>query len=403
MKTNILKMLWIAVAICLSGAPVTWAERPVKLGFVYILSGAFAAYGESARQGALLAVDAINRSGGINGRLVVTWFENSRSRATVAQQAIERLVNEKEVDCLIGIDSSTVAQHMAPVVAKLKTPLIITNAATPDVTGPLCNRYVFRISANLTQNIKGAVDLAARSGARKWTTVGKQHTFSYQSWEFFQKYLPAALTVAAEEAVFIPSRTKDFTPYLEKVLKSGADGILVTLWGGYLQRFVRQADALELLDGQRQVLMTMGASLDSLSGLGNDMPDGLWVGVPYWFLANESNLNKRFVANYRARFQAYPTHQAHGAYGAVYAFKAAAEKAGSTEPEAVVTALSGLTLELPGGMTTLRRWDHQGMADLWWGRTAADPAYPFKVLAPLKRFEGRDITRPPAETGCQLE
>ena len=407
MKTRVFKKLLILLLIYLVGVSAAHAKRPVRLGFVYILSGAFASYGEFARQGALMAVDEINRNGGINGRLVITWFENSRSRPDIARRAIDHLVTEKQVDCLIGIDSSKVAKRMAPVAARLKTPLIITNAATPDVTGNLCNRYVFRVSPNLTQNIHVAATLAARSGARTWTTVGKKHTFSYQSWEYFRKYLQtghaAIKTLSDEQVVFIPSRTKDFTPYLEKVLKSGADGILVTLWGGYLKRFVRQAGSLGLFDGRRRVLLTMGASVDTLGDLGAGMPDNLWVGAPYWFLANGSALNRKFVYNYRTRYKTYPTHQAHGAYGAVYAFKAAAEKAGSTDKEAVVTALEGLTVELPGGTVTFRSEDHQGVLDLWWGRTFNDPAYPMKILNPLERFNGRDITRPPSETGCRLK
>jgi branched-chain amino acid transport system substrate-binding protein len=66
----------------------------------------------------------------------------------------------------------------------------------------------------------------------------------------------------------------------------------------------------------------------------------------------------------------------------------------------VVTALEGLTVELPGGRTTFRPEDHQGISDLCWGQTHRDPAYPMRILKPLKRFRGADITRPVAETGC---
>jgi len=407
MKSSALIKLCATLLIFSVGSSTALAQRPVQLGFVYILSGAFASYGENARQGALMAVDEINRRGGIDGRLVITWFENSRSRPDIAAQAIRKLVRARQVDCLIGIDSSTVAQHMAPVAADLKTPLIITNAATPEVTGSLCNRYVFRVSANLPQTIKAAAILAADSRPGTWSTVGKKHTYSIESWNYFKKYLqdlnPGIKTLPAETAVLIPSRTKDFTPYLKTVLSQRADGILVTLWGGYLRRFITQATAMGLFTGNRQVLFTMGAAMDTLSGLGDNLPENLWVGAPYWFLANQSDLNKQFVANFRTRFKTFPSHQAHGAYGAVYAFKAAAEKAGSTEKEALVAALEGLTVELPGGRTTFRREDHQAVADLWWGRTFKDPAYPMRILKPLKRFRGADITRPVAETGCTLQ
>ena len=407
MKSSALIRLCVTLLIFLGGSSAALAQRPVQLGFVYILSGAFASYGENARQGALMAVEEINRQGGINGRLVITWFENSRSRPDIAARAIQALVREKQVDCLIGIDSSSVAQHMAPVVAGLKTPLIITNAATAVVTGTLCNRYVFRVSANLAQTTKAAAILAADTGAQTWSTVGKKHTYSIQSWDYFRKYLqtldPGIKTLPAEKAVLIPSRKKDFTPYIETILKQEADGILVTLWGGYLRRFITQADAMGMFTGRRRVLFTMGASMDNLTGLGDNLPENLWVGAPYWFLAHGSDLNKQFVANFRTRFKTFPSHQAHGAYGAVYAFKAAAEKAGSTEKEAVIAALEGLTVELPGGRTTFRPEDHQAVTDLWWGRTFKDPAYPMRILKPLKRFRGADITRPVAETGCTLK
>lgn len=406
MKTGTLIQLCIYLLMFLGGRSPALARPPVQLGCVYILSGAFAAYGEQARQGALLATAEINREGGINGRPVITWFENSRSRPDIAVRALQKLVFETQVDGLIGIDSSKVARHVAPVVAKLETPLIMTNAATPDVTGPLCNRYLFRVSANLAQTTKAAAILADETGAETWSMIGKNHPYSIQTWDYFRNELqamaPGKKPLPAEKAVLIPSRQKNFTPYIEALRAQGSDGILVTLWGGYLQRFVKQADALGLFDGKRRILMTMGADIDTLTGLGDSMPENLWVGTPYWFLANRSKLNNRFVANFRARFHTFPSHRAHGAYGAVYAFKAAAEKAGSTNKQAVAAALESLSIELPGGRTVFRPEDHQGVCDLWWGKTFQDPGYPLKILKPLRRFKGTDITRPAVETGCVL-
>ncbi|CAD7849884.1 MAG: hypothetical protein [Olavius algarvensis Delta 4 endosymbiont] len=396
--------LIVALLILCCGVSTAHARQPVRLGFVYILSGAFAAYGENARQGALLAVDEINRAGGIDGRLVLTWFENSRSRPNVAIRTMQTLVREKQVDALIGIDSSKVAQRVAAVANDLKTPLIITNAATPKVTGAQCNRYVFRVSLNLTQVIKSAALLAADSEAESWSTVGKKHTYSYESWDYFktliQDLAPGMNTLADPKNVFIPSRQKDFTPYLDKLERTESDGVLVTLWGGYLRRFIKQADARGLFASDRRFLFTMGAALDNLMILGDKMPTGLWVTAPYWFLAQESDRNRQFVTNYQARYHTFPSHLAHGAYAAVYAFKAAADKAGTTEKEAVAAALANLTLELPGGRTTFRAADHQAVADLWWGQTYADPAHAMRILKPLKRFQGNAITRPVNATGC---
>ncbi len=96
--------------------------------------------------------------------------------------------------------------------------------------------------------------------------------------------------------------------------------------------------------------MSLGGATEVLTALGDKMPEGLWVGTRYWFLANDSALNKKFVADYFNKFNAYPSYNAHGAYSAVYAYKAAAEKAGSIEKMAIVKALEGLKLEIPTGV-----------------------------------------------------
>jgi branched-chain amino acid transport system substrate-binding protein len=102
------------------------------------------------------------------------------------------------------------------------------------------------------------------------------------------------------------------------------------------------------------------------------------------------------------RDSAYPSYNAHGAYSAVYAYRAAAKKAGSVDKEAIVTALEGLQIEVPTGVVEFRQGDHQAVTDAHWGKTAADPGYPHRILKPIRIFKGKDITPSVAETGCSM-
>lgn len=376
----------------------------VKVGFVYIMSGPFSAYGQFAKKGAELAVDEINAAGGIAGHQVEAFFEDSTGKPDVAIRALRKLVYQEKVDFLIGLDSSGVAKTVVPSIPQMKTPLIITHAATPDVTGSVCNRYVFRISVNLPQNVKAAAILAAGTDARTWTTIGPDYAFGHQSWEYFEKYLkqmkPDWQFLPNEEVAFPPIKTTDFSPYINKVMRSGADGVMISLWGGNLVDFVRQADEMGFFDGRRQVLMTLGAAVEVLSALGDKMPEGLWVGTRYWFLANNSQRNQDFVTAYFDRYGEYPSYNAHGAYGALYTYKAAAEKAGGIDRERVIDALEGLSVELPVGRITIRPEDHQALTDVAWGQIAASPSYPIRILNPVKIFSAEDVTPSVAESGC---
>jgi len=413
MKEVIMARLWkgLAVAICAGVTGllplVASAERPVRIGFVYIMSGPFATYGQFAKQGAELAIDEVNRSGGIAGRKIEGIFVDTTGRPDVGIRLIRKLVYESEVDAVMGIDSSGVASAVAPVMKELMTPLIITHAATPDVTGTRCNRYVFRISLNINQNMSMAAAVAADLKAKTWTTAGPDDSFGRQSWEYFRKYLKKRKTdsvfLPKSDTAFSPMATTDFSPFITKIMTSKADGVLVSLWSGNLVDFVRQASDMGFFDGKREVLLTLGAATEVLYALKDKMPEGVWVGTRYWFGANNTPMNKAFVKAYRDRFGVYPSYNAHGAYAAVKAYAEAARTAGSVDKESMVATLSGLTIELPVGSVTIRPEDHQAVTDGVWGKTAADPSMPIRILKPIRPFAGKDITPPPEETGCKME
>ncbi len=402
--TCIIVALLIAVMWTASGMA---AEKPVKIGFAYIMSGPFATYGQFAKQGAELAIDEINGAGGIAGRPVEALFEDTTGKPDAGIRVLRKLVYENGADVVMGLDSSGVAAAVAPLMKELQTPLIITHAATPDVTGSQCNRYTFRVALNLNQNISMAAAIASELDVKTWTTAGPDYSFGHQSWEYFQKYLakkkPDATFLPASDVAFSPAATTDFSAFITKIMNSKADGVLISLWGGNLIDFVRQAGDMGFFDGKRQVLMTLGAATEVLYALKEKMPEGIWVGTRYWFQANDTPVNKAFVDAYFKRFQTYPSYNAHGAYAAVKAYAAAAAKAGSVDKDKIVAALEGLSLELPVGQITIRPEDHQAVTDGVWGQTAAAADMPIRVLKPIRAFAGKDITPPASESGCTMK
>ena len=171
--------------------------------------------------------------------------------------------------------------------------------------------------------------------------------------EYFQKYLkqlkPQASFVTQDKIAYAHVSTTEFRPYIEKVLASGADGVLVSLYGGNLNDFIRQGWGLGLFDKNIKFLMNLSYSYDVLCGLGMDMPSNVWLGGLYWFENNNGSINKKFVEEYKARYRIWPDYNSSGAYSGVLAYAAAAAKAGSTEAGAIIKALEGLTLDLPAG------------------------------------------------------
>ena len=383
------------------------SQSPIRLGFAYVFSGRLAHYGYGAKQGAQMAIDEINQAGGINGRPLEAFFEDTKLNPDEGVKAVTKLVKEHHVDVVMGIVSSAVATAVSPVMNSLETPLIITLAMTPDVTGKICNPYTFRISMDGPQNIKGASILAAGMPNKKWTTIGPDYLFGYQCWEYFQQYLKEKRKDVAfaskSEIVYVPLTATDYGDAIDKVMKSDADGVLISLYGGNLIDFVHQGNEKGFFTKARTILMNLAYSADVMLRLGLALPKGTWLGGLYWFEANSSLTNVEFVENYRKRYKYWPDYNAHGGYAGVKAYAAAIQKAGSTDKKALIKALEGLTLDLPVGHVTIRPGDHQAVMDGCWGVASEfDSKARCRVLKPMKIFPGDEITPPVDQAGCNM-
>jgi len=395
--------LTAAVGLCATSAQAQ-DDDPIQIGAIYLMSGSAATYGKFAQQGIDMAIEEINGAGGVLGRPLAVHLEDSQGKAATAIQAARKLVYQDESDVLMGLDSSGVAQGLVPVLPELSKPFIITHAATPDVTGKLCNKYTYRISVNVHQNMSGAAEIAAKTGAKRWTTIGPDYAFGHQSWEFFGKYLKEKMPNAElmSEVAFPRFGAEDFTPFIDSVMASKPDGVLISVWGGDMVNFVRQANNRGFFKQGFEVLFTVGAATEVLTALGDQLPEGVWVGTRYWYGAHDNELNNKFVSGYKKRYGAPPSYNAEGAYMAVYAYKAAIEKAGKVDGDAIAQALSGLTIPAPTGQLTFRKGDNQALIGPTWGKTGAmNDADKIRSLTEMVTFDGQKIT-PPVDAACKL-
>lgn len=408
MKFGKLKTLIAALSAtgAVALAPGAFAQDDIKIGGLYILSGSAASYGEFASQGMQLAIDEINEAGGVDGKPLKLLMEDTQGKAATGIQAARKLVYQDDVSVLVGLDSSGVALGLVPVLEELETPLIITHAATPHATGKLCNEYTFRISVNENQNMRAAAELAAKSGAKRWTTIGPDYAFGHESWELFSEYLQEIdpdVEIMTDVA-FPRFGAEDFTPFINNIMEHNPDGILISVWGGDMVNFVRQANNLGFFDKGYEILFTVGAATEVLSALGEQMPEGVWVGTRYWYDSHDNDRNKKFVNDYRERYGTVPSYNAEGAYSAVYAIKDAVEKAGSADPKDIAAALVGMTVETPAGPRTFRPGDNQALIGPTWGLTAEmNTEDGIRSLTDVHDFDGESVSLPLERTECKPE
>jgi len=107
----------LGMAALLATAAPAAAQNEIKIGVIYDLTGPFAAGGsQAAAIGTQIAIDMINERGGVEGYKVVPINADAQSKADVAINEAERLLNDVKVDMLMGVFSSA---HCVPMAAKV--------------------------------------------------------------------------------------------------------------------------------------------------------------------------------------------------------------------------------------------------------------------------------------------
>jgi branched-chain amino acid transport system substrate-binding protein len=141
--------------------------KPYKIGTLQPLSGAGAAGGKTALVGLQMAVDRINKAGGINGRPVEIVVADDESKPDVGRRKTEKLLVEDKVDAHVGGFLSNICLACMPVFEENKVVNMISVCLDTTLTTTKCNRYSFRVHDYApSQAVAFAPDLVAMG--KKW-------------------------------------------------------------------------------------------------------------------------------------------------------------------------------------------------------------------------------------------
>jgi len=144
----------VAGVVFFGGTPA--GGEPIRIGVLEPLTGASSSVGLGALRGFQVAVQQLNAEGGILGRPVVLFAEDTESSPEKGAAAATKLITVDNVDYLLGVISSSVVMQVAEVAADYETILITTNPTTSAFTQLVEDdyeqyKYLFRTQWNVTQ------------------------------------------------------------------------------------------------------------------------------------------------------------------------------------------------------------------------------------------------------------
>jgi branched-chain amino acid transport system substrate-binding protein len=394
MTAKMLTTAIIALAVSsLAGSASAQEPRPIRIGAVYPLTGPAAIFGQPAALGHQIMIDRINAEGGLLGRKIETVVRDSKGTPADATAAARDLITLDEVDFVIGGVTSAEGLAISEVALQEKTIYVASVPKTVQMSEEKFHKYMFRTAANTNTEGGSAAIILSELGAKRICTILLDYAYGHDLFKGFEKQLnqraPEAEIVLR---VWPKLNTTDYTAYITEVMRAGCDGVFSGIWGGLFPAFAKQASSFGFFDRVKYVSAGEIASQEVAEQMKDDMPTGVW-GNSYevWYYPDTPE-HRTYVEELRKRTnKQYPPSWPIVGYMGVQILAAGIEKAGSTDTDAVIKALEGLTVQTPIGPQTIRAKDHQANRGQFWGRMTEAKGLPFKRMDPVRYIAAEGI------------
>lgn len=323
------------------------------------LTGDYATYGTSVKNGAQIAVDEINAAGGVNGVMLELLFEDDQADPEMAVNGYGKMMDD---GMHVSLGGTTSGASIAISEESQQDGLLVL---TPSGSQMECTQYdnSFRVCFNdPAQGTYSAKYMGENALAEKVAIIyEKSNDYSVGITEAFEAEAANQPFEVVEKQAFTNQSNTDFSVQLQAVKASGAELLFLPIYAQEAAYILTQADKAGLdvvffgVDGMDGVIEKIGADNVALT-------EGVMLLTPFAADSEAENV-QAFVAEYKARHNMTPDQFAADAYDAVYAIKAAFEATGMASPdeegfnEAMIAAMTEISVD---GVTGSMTWTADG-------------------------------------------
>ena len=338
-----------------SPAIIKASDDTIRVGHITPRSGFLGTLGDYGFRGVNLAVEELNATGGILGREVDFFSEDSVGSA-VAPTKAQKLIEKRKVHFLVGEISSGSGGGVMATANRLKTMYMQTGCNSDALHGEKCNKYSFHEEAGNTMYTKTIGNWQNRAGnvnGKNFYMLTADYAFGHDLARVSTRFLTEnGGNVMANELV--ATNTPDYSPYILKVKAAKPDFVNINLAGADQTTFLKQYKEYGLdyaISGG--VMDTAGfwaAGIESITGY--------WQSL--WYHGMDTPSSKAFAKAFTEKYKKPRENQAWGDYIGVKIMAAAIEEAKSVDPAKIIPLLeSGMEFDiLKPRKGHFRKWDH---------------------------------------------
>lgn len=317
----------------------------IKVGILHSLSGTMSISETSLRDAELMAIEEINATGGVLGKIIEPIVEDGASDWPTFAEKTKKLLERDKVATIFGCWTSASRKAVLPVVEKYNGLLWYP----VQYEGLESSRNIFYTGAAPNQQIVPAVEWLLKQGKKNFFLLGSDYVFPRTAHKIIKAQLKAQEGVLVGEE-YTPLGHIDYSTVINKIKAAKPDVIFNTLNGDSNVAFFKQFRAAGI--GSESIpTMSVSIAEEEIRGIGAEYMEGHYA-VWNYFQTTDTPENKEFVKKYKARYgQARVTDDPiEAAYFQVYLWADAVKKAGSTEVDKVREAAKGIEFNAPEGL-----------------------------------------------------
>ncbi len=325
------------------------AGNTIAVGILHSLSGTMAISEVSVRDAELLAIEQINKAGGVLGKQLRPVVEDGASDWPTFAEKAQKLISTDKVAATFGGWTSASRKAMLPVFERNKALLYYP----VQYEGLEASPYIFYTGATTNQQIVPGLEfLKQKLDVKKLFLVGSDYVFPRTANKEIKAWAKAnGMTIVGEE--YAPLGNTEYATTINKIKQAGPDAVFQTINGDSNVAFWKQFKDSGL-DAKKLPVISVSTAEDEVRGVGIENIVGQYVAWNY-YQTTPGAKNEAFVKAYKARFgqDRVTDDPIEAGYVGVHLWAMAAEKAGSTDPEKVKAASKGLVFEAPEGKVTI--------------------------------------------------
>ncbi|SDH83573.1 amino acid/amide ABC transporter substrate-binding protein, HAAT family [Paraburkholderia steynii] len=344
------------------------AQQTIKIGEINSYK-AQPAFLMPYKNGWNLALDQVNASGGVLGKKleVVSRDDNANPGDTI--RVAQELIAREQVQLLFGGYLSNTGLALTDFAKQKRMFFLAAEPLTDKIVWADGNKYTYRLRPSTYMQVAMLAPEAVKLKKKRWALVYPNYEYGQSAAATFKKLLKAAqpdVEFVTEQAT--PLGNLDAGSTVQALADAKPDAIFNVLFSADLGKFVREGNTRGLFK-DRSVVSLLTGEPDYLDTLGAEAPVG-WIVTGYPWYSIDTPANKKFVADYEAKYHDYPRLGSVVGYAALMSIANGIKKAGSTDPDKLAAAFKGLNVDTPFGPITYRPQDNQSTMGAFVGVTA---------------------------------